>query len=73
MATLAQGERMQFRAAAYDKRHVLLPDILFRWSVADDTVGTIDSNGLFIAEGAPGEYPGVIKVEAVQRQRASSP
>ena len=70
VSTLTRGERMQFQALAYDRNRVLLPDVFFRWSLADSSVGTIDRNGLFTAKGEIGEYPGVIRVEAVQRLRA---
>ena len=73
IATLAPGERMLFRAVGYDRNRILLADIVFRWSLVDGAVGAIDSSGLFIAEGSPGEYPGLIKVEAVQRQSAPPP
>ena len=66
-ATLSRGEKVQFRAVAYDKNRVLLPDVFFRWSVDDPRAGTIDVNGLFTAEGRPSEYRGAVRVEAFQR------
>ena len=70
---LAEGERMQFRALAYDENGVLLPDVFFRWSVADPAAGAMDSNGLFTAKGEIGEYLGAVQVEAMQRRRSSGP
>ena len=67
VATLANGEKVQFRAAAYDKNGIVVPDAFFRWSVTDETVGSIDPNGVFTAKGPLGEYPGVVLVEAIQR------
>ena len=70
VATLPRGEKIGFRAVAYDENGVLLPDVFFRWSIADPAAGKIDSSGLFTAEGRIGEYPGAVQVEAVQRGRA---
>ena len=67
VATLANGEKVQFRAAAYDKNGIVVPDAFFRWSVTDETVGSIDPNGVFTAKGPLGEYPGVVLVKAIQR------
>ena len=64
---LAQKERIQFQAVGYDKNNILMPDVFFRWSVINPDVGTIDSRGLFTAEGDPGEYPDAVRVEAFQR------
>ena len=72
-ATLARGEKMQFRAIAYDKNNILLSDVSFRWSVTDPALGTIDQSGLFTADGSPGEYPGAVQVQASQRRRSSLP
>ena len=71
--TLGHGERMPFRAVAYDENRVLIPDVFFRWSVADPDAGTIDASGVFVARGHPGEYPGAVHVEAVQRRGAARP
>ncbi len=65
--TLARGEKSQFRARAYDKNRTLLADVGFRWRVTNPLVGIIDADGVFTAEGLPGEYPGAIEVVAVQR------
>ena len=67
VATMAQGESIQFRAVAYDKSGVLLPEVSFRWNLTDPAVGEIDRGGLFTAKGRPGEYTGVIQVEATER------
>ena len=69
-ATLAKGERIQFRAVAYDKNGILLPDVSFRWRAAGRDAGSIDSSGLFVANGDPGDYPEAIRVEALQYERA---
>lgn len=73
MATVARGDRVQFRAVARDSNGVLVPDVTFRWTVNNPkegpTVGTIDSGGLFTVQGEPGDYPSVVEVEAIQRKR----
>ena len=71
VATIARGEKVQFWAAAYDENHILLPDILSKWSMADPAAGSIDANGVFTAKGRPGEYPAAVQVTTVQRQRSS--
>jgi len=63
-ASLARGEKMQFQALAYDRNNVMLPDVFFKWKVADPAVGSIDANGLFMAKGLPGLYSGVVQVQA---------
>ena len=72
-ASTASGQRVQFRAVAYDNNGIVLPDAFFRWSVADRSVGTIDANGVFTPKGPVGKYPGMVHVEAGQRMPASSP
>ena len=67
--TVARGEKVQFRAVAYDKNRALLTDVSFRWDMADPTAGTIDANEVFTAEGLPGEYLGAVSVQAVQKPR----
>ena len=69
---LAREEKFQFRAIAYDENRIVLPDVLFRWTVTDRTAGTIDSSGLFTAKGPVAVYEGAVQVEAVQRLPASS-
>ena len=72
-ASLARGEQILFRAVAYDKNRILLPNVIFRWSVADPAAGSIDVNGAFTAEGSIGDYPGAVQIEVVQQVRSSSP
>ena len=74
-ATVARGNKVQFRAVARDKSGVLVPDVTFRWKINNPeegpAVGTIDPNGLFTVEGDPGTYPGTVEVQAIQRIRPS--
>ena len=72
MAALARGDRVQFRAIAYDRNNVILPDVQFFWSVTHSPSGSIDTRGEFNAMGEPGEYPGAVMVEAVQAPRRAS-
>ena len=73
IATAARGDKVQFRAVARDRNGVLVPDVTFRWKVSNPeegpAVGTIDAGGLFTVQGPPGNYPGAVQVEAVQRGR----
>ena len=39
VATMAKGQRLAFRAVAYDKNGVVLSDVSFRWSVTDGSAG----------------------------------
>jgi hypothetical protein len=68
--TLAMGDRLQLLAVAYDENGAVLPTVLFRWSVADPASGAIDRRGLFTASRQPGQYPGAIRVDAVQAARS---
>jgi parallel beta-helix repeat protein len=52
-ATLYPGTTQQFTATAYDQTHQEMPGVGVAWSSSNETVGTIDSNGLFAAL-APG-------------------
>ncbi len=67
--TVVPNQVVQFIYAAYDANDVRLFDASAKWEVLDPAVGKIDNVGLFIASGAPGEYPDVIKVTVSQRQR----
>ncbi|MBN1194770.1 MAG: PKD domain-containing protein [Methanomicrobiaceae archaeon] len=52
-AVLAAGKCLQFTATARDGNGVEIPGIVFDWSCSDETVGTVDENGLFTGV-APG-------------------
>ena len=71
--TLGVGERIQFRAVAYDENRILLPDASYQWNVVESAAGTVDDTGVFTASGNPGKYPGVVEVLAVQRRPGSPP
>ena len=73
VSTLALAEKVQFRAVAYDRNHVMVPDVSFRWTITDPDVGTIDANGMFTAGGRPGEYLDAVQVETTQRRGSSTP
>ncbi|MSP78176.1 MAG: hypothetical protein EXR67_01235 [Dehalococcoidia bacterium] len=59
--------RVQFRAVAYDANGVTLPDIFFRWSIADEHAGAISSSGAFRAGRIPSNYLNAIKVQVIAR------
>ena len=46
---LEEDATKQFNATAYDQNGDEMPDIIFTWTSSDETVGTIDENGLFTA------------------------
>ncbi|WOF15312.1 PGF-pre-PGF domain-containing protein [Methanoplanus sp. FWC-SCC4] len=46
---LYQGDLQQFTVTAYDDANVIIEDPKCEWSVSDNTIGTIDSDGLFTA------------------------
>ena len=73
VGTVEIGGRIQFSAVGYDINRVPLPDVTLIWSVEDPEVGTIDNSGLFTPKGTPGEFPGAVKVTAIQRQRLPDP
>ena len=66
-AAVTPGGRIAFRSAGFDANDVLLPDVVYRWSVTREDVGTVDANGVFTAGKDLGEYPGAVQVEIVQR------
>jgi uncharacterized repeat protein (TIGR01451 family) len=47
--TLYVGEQQQFTATAYDQVDNVMEGVTFNWTVGDDTIGTINANGLFTA------------------------
>jgi hypothetical protein len=73
VATVARGEMVPYRAVASDQNGVLLPNILYQWSVSDPAIGSIDSNGVFTARGRAGSYPKAILVRATQSRPPPSP
>jgi parallel beta-helix repeat protein len=48
-ATSYPGTTQQFTATAYDQTHHEMPGVGVSWSSSNETVGTIDSTGLFTA------------------------
>ncbi len=47
--TLNAGDAETFAATAYDQRGKTMPDVVFAWACDDESVGTIDADGEFIA------------------------
>jgi len=52
-AEVAQWEAMQFSTTALDQKGQLMEDIIFNWTSSNETVGTVDETGYFMAL-APG-------------------
>ncbi len=48
-ASVETGETQQFTATAYDQYDAVMESITFTWSSSNETVGTINSGGLFSA------------------------
>ena len=53
--TVSIGTSFTFNTAAYDTNQTLI-DTTFIWSISNDSIGTIDSTGLFTATGAGEGY-----------------
>lgn len=73
VATIAPSESAVYRAISYDGNGVLLPNVQYKWSVSDPSVGTIDSDGVFTANGPPGRYPEAVRVQALQTPPTTRP
>ena len=58
--TLDIGDTQQFNATGYDQYSTEISNIIFTWASSNETVGTIDGNGLFVANAN-----GTAAVEAV--------
>jgi len=58
--TLDIGDTQQFNATGYDQYSTEISNIIFTWASSNETVGTIDGNGLFVANAN-----GTATVEAV--------
>ncbi len=65
-ATIVQGNSMVFLAVAYSETGNLIPRTPYRWSVLNGDVGVINNFGLFRANGDPGAYKDIIRVEALE-------
>lgn len=68
-AMVAPKGRVQFTATAYDANGVVLPDVTFRWRVADAKAGSISRDGLLRAGADVGEFLQAVRVQATQRPR----
>ena len=66
VAQLGPGGRVQFRAIGFDENGQPLPDVNFRWRVANKDAGSISHDGVFTASKSPGHYPGAVTVQAIQ-------
>jgi hypothetical protein len=61
------SQAVQFRHLVFDSNGIRLFDVAASWEVQDDSAGTIDAFGFFIAGDTPGDYDGVVKVTIKQR------
>jgi outer membrane protein assembly factor BamB len=58
-AELQPGETVKFFAKAFDEEEKEIADAVFEWSCSDESIGTVDKNGLFTAKSV-----GVCEVKA---------
>lgn len=63
-AMLTPGKTVQLHADAYDMENpgIVVRNVEFEWSSSDETVATVDSNGL--ATGQPDPVPGATAIKA---------
>ncbi len=66
LATISPGKAVHFSVSAVDENRVALPGLVVFWSVTDESIGSIDAFGNFIASDAPGIYSDVVQAEVVQ-------
>ena len=72
LATLSPGRTARFRITGIDENGVVLRDLVVRWYLNADGIGTIDSFGNFTAGTQPGIYNDSIKA-IVYQTTSSSP
>ncbi|MEA1909893.1 MAG: hypothetical protein U9M89_02650 [Patescibacteria group bacterium] len=60
------GEQGQFIASAYDQFGNKLNDVNFSWSLTDNSIGSIGSNGLFTADNKAGNFTGVVRLKGTR-------
>ena len=72
IATLSPGRTARFRINGIDENGVLLRDLVVRWYLNADGIGTIDSFGNFTAGAQPGIYNDSIRA-VVHQTTSSSP
>ena len=61
---LRPGDRTVFTAVAFGHQGGLLQNVTLVWRLLDPQVGTIESNGVFIAGQTPGIYADSLEVQA---------
>jgi hypothetical protein len=65
-STVPQEQSVHFMAYGTDENGLLLPGLVVRWGLADETAGSIDAFGNFIATGEPGLYENLVIATVVQ-------
>ncbi len=68
--SLLRGQKQQFSAAVFDAAGNEVPSAPVAWW-ADPRAGSIDTAGLFVASGAPGEYPAAVKASLGETSAAA--
>jgi hypothetical protein len=62
---LSTGDRLQVRAVALNGLGELAAGTVLRWSMEDESAGSVSGNGMFVAGEVPGIYTEALKVEAI--------
>ena len=66
ITTLESGRSVWLFAVGHDSNGLEIPNLQFRWSVDDPSVGSITPSGLFTAGPEPGSFENAVKVTAVE-------
>jgi hypothetical protein len=62
---LDPGDRLQVRAVALNGLGELAAGTVLRWSMEDESAGSVSGNGMFAAGNVPGIYTEALKVETI--------
>ena len=69
LMAIAPGHAAHFSTIGRDQNGILLPGLVTRWKVIDESAGTIDAFGNFTAGPTPGYYEDAISGEVIQTIR----
>lgn len=69
-AVVSAGKTVRFSVKGWDENSVEVSSVIVRWSLADNSIGTINGLGNFKASASTGKYENAIIAEIVQIQPA---
>ena len=72
LATVKAGGAIHFDVTGRDENWVVLPGLVVLWSVSDESIGTIDHFGNFIAGDVTGLYEDAVHAEVIQNLSGGS-